>query len=55
MCVNMKCGTDHLADLQYSYAQSIFWIFVNGFEKDETLEAVESWADTVPALGGEGA
>ena len=31
------------------------YMLVNGFEKDETLEAVESWADTVPALGGEGA
>jgi hypothetical protein len=31
------------------------YMLVNGFEKDETLEAVESWADTDPALGGEGA
>ncbi len=31
------------------------YMLVNGFEKDETLKAVESWADTVPALGGEGA
>ena len=25
---------------------------VNGFELDETLAAVEAWADTVPAVGG---
>ena len=28
------------------------YMLVNGFEKDETLEAVEAWADTIPALGG---
>ena len=28
------------------------YMLVNGFEKDETLEAVEAWADTVPAIGG---
>ena len=28
------------------------YMLVNGFEKDETLAAVESWADTVEALGG---
>jgi hypothetical protein len=27
-------------------------MLVNGFEEDETLEAVEAWADTIPALGG---
>ena len=28
------------------------YMLVNGFEKDETLAAVEAWADTVEALGG---
>lgn len=28
------------------------YMLVNGFEKDETLAAVEAWADTIPALGG---
>ena len=28
------------------------YMLVNGFEEDETLEAVEAWADTIPALGG---
>jgi hypothetical protein len=28
------------------------YMLVNGFEEDETLAAVESWADTIPALGG---
>ncbi|HJJ65533.1 MAG TPA: hypothetical protein O0X48_04425, partial [Methanocorpusculum sp.] len=28
------------------------YMLVNGFENDETLEAVEAWADTIPALGG---
>ena len=31
------------------------YMLVNGFEKDETLEAVENWADTVPAIGGNAA
>ena len=28
---------------------------VNGFEEDTTLAAVETWADTVEALGGQSA
>ncbi len=28
------------------------YMLVNGFEKDETLEAVEAWADKQTALGG---
>ena len=28
---------------------------VNGFEEDATLAAVETWADTVPAVGGQSA
>ena len=31
------------------------YMLVNGFEKDETLAAVEAWADTVPAIGGNAA
>ena len=28
------------------------WALNNGFEEDATLTAVETWADTVAALGG---
>ncbi len=28
------------------------YMLINGFEKDETLAAVETWADSVPAVGG---
>ena len=28
------------------------YMLINGFELDETLAAVEAWADTVPAVGG---
>ena len=31
------------------------YMLINGFEKDETLAAVEAWADTVPAIGGNAA
>ena len=28
------------------------YMLINGFEEDATLAAVETWADTVPAVGG---
>ena len=31
------------------------YMLINGFEEDETLAAVEAWADGIPALGGEAA
>ena len=31
------------------------YMLINGFENDETLAAVETWADSQPALGGESA
>ena len=31
------------------------YILISGFEKDETLAAVEAWADTVAEFGGESA
>ena len=45
-CESLFCGVSFASDTVR---------FVNGFELDETLAAVEAWADTQTALGGQSA
>ena len=50
--VKFSCAID---DDTFTVTITREYILISGFEKDETLAAIEAWADTVAEFGGESA